>query len=130
MVLALVLEVARELRAVGKNPMVVVTTSDTLVESPEIANHIDSESRKIMAYGRRHGLNVSFYKARPGLMASWQIKVLSGRGLPSYAGQQSDCSVDLKITPQRVPSQQAVCCVAQARVARAIYLSGNTIFGV
>ncbi|WP_341744777.1 hypothetical protein [Azonexus hydrophilus] len=99
--LALVLEVAREFRAMGRSAKVVVTTSDTLVESPEIARHIKVEMRKIQRYAKKHQLDVECHIAKPNLMATWQMKVLSGRGLPSYAGNNSDCSMDLKITPQR-----------------------------
>lgn len=98
--LALVLEVARTLTVAGGKPKVVVTSSDTRVESPEIRAHIRRESRKFKAYAARYGIDLEFHIARPSLMASWQMKVLSGRGLPSYPGQSGDCSVDLKITPQ------------------------------
>ena len=101
-VLALTLEVARELLALGEHPKLVVTSGETLVESPEIANHIRQESRKILAYAEKHGIDLEFHMARPSIMSSWQIKVLSGRGLPSYAGGNADCSSDLKIVPQKL----------------------------
>lgn len=100
-VAALTLAVAREFRQAGGNPHVVITSSDTLVESPEIRMHIRTEVAKIRAYAKRHDLKVDVYITRPSLMASWQMKVLTGRGLPSYAGNQSDCSTDLKIIPQQ-----------------------------
>lgn len=101
-VLALVLEVALEAKKAGGNPTILVTSSDTLVESPEISQHIMSEGRKLQAYARKHGLNLEFHVSKPSLMSSWQMRVLTGRGLPPYAGTSSDCSVDLKIRPQRV----------------------------
>lgn len=101
-VLALVLEVALEAKKAGSNPTILVTSSDTLVESPEISQHIKSEGRKLKAYALEHGLNLEFHVSKPSLMSSWQMRVLTGRGLPPYAGTSSDCSVDLKIRPQRV----------------------------
>lgn len=35
------------------------------------------------------------------MASSWQLKVLTGRGLPSFPGGSSDCTVDLKIAPQQ-----------------------------
>ncbi len=101
-VLALVLEVALEAKKAGSNPTILVTSSDTLVESPEISQHIKSEGQKLKAYALEHGLNLEFHVSKPSLMSSWQMRVLTGRGLPPYAGTSSDCSVDLKIRPQRV----------------------------
>lgn len=101
-VLALVLQVALEAKKAGSNPTILVTSSDTLVESPEISQHIKSEGQKLKAYALEHGLNLEFHVSKPSLMSSWQMRVLTGRGLPPYAGTSSDCSVDLKIRPQRV----------------------------
>jgi len=100
-VLSLVLEVAKEMVAEGHHPKIVVSNSDTLVESPEIRAHIRSESRKIKAYAAKHGIALEYYVSRPNLMSTFQIKVLSGRGLPAYPGQNADCSVDWKIIPQQ-----------------------------
>lgn len=100
-VLAIALEAAREFREAGGNPYLVVTTSDTKCESPEIWAHIREESVKFRQYAKQHDLRLEFYISEPSIMSTWQIRVLSGRGLPSYAGTQADCSIDLKINPQR-----------------------------
>lgn len=100
-VLALTLETALEVKAQGIEPRIVVCSSDTGMENPEIAAHVRDEARKVMRYAQANGLNVSVYITKPSLMATWQIKVLSGRGLPDYAGQKSDCSVDWKIKPMQ-----------------------------
>ncbi len=100
-VLALALEAAIEAKMAGLQPTILVTSSDTLVESPEISWHIKTESRKLKAFAKQHQLNLEFHMSRPTLMSSWQMRVLTGRGLPPYAGTNADCSVDLKIRPQR-----------------------------
>lgn len=99
--LALAVEVLMDIKLAGGKAKLVVTSSDTLVESPEIKNHVRQESNKLLRYAKKHGLDVSFYLSRPNLSSTFQIKVLSGRNLPDYAGAKADCSVDWKIKPQQ-----------------------------
>lgn len=42
-----------------------------------------------------------FYESRPSLAlaSTFQVKVLSGRALPSFPGTHGDCSTDLKLRP-------------------------------
>lgn len=101
-VAALTLEAARQHAAAGGNPMVCVINVDTLVESPEMVRSAQLEMAKMHAYGKSNGFTVNIHTAKPSLMSSWQVAILSGRALPSYAGQNSDCSVSLKIEPARV----------------------------
>ncbi len=84
----------------GLHPLIVVTSSDTLVENPEISLHFRTELRKMIEYGKANGFKVITKVALPNLASTFQMKVLSGRGLPSYAGTSSDCSVDLKVSSQ------------------------------
>lgn len=81
-------------------PLVIITTSDTMAENPEIAEHYLRDMQKMVAYGAKHGFRVITRIAKPALLSTWQLKVLSGRGLPSFPGSNTDCSVDLKVTPQ------------------------------
>lgn len=53
------------------------------------------------AFGKAHGIAVSAHIVTPSLASTFQVKVLSGRALPSFPGAQGDCSTDLKIGPQR-----------------------------
>jgi 3'-phosphoadenosine 5'-phosphosulfate sulfotransferase (PAPS reductase)/FAD synthetase len=101
-VAALALEAARQHAASGGKPLVCVVTVDTLVESPEMVAHARRELAKMSAYGKAHGFTVQAQTVTPSLAASWQVTILSGRALPSYAGTNSDCSVSLKIGPSRV----------------------------
>lgn len=98
--LNIALVMARKARESGLHPFVMVTSSDTLVENPEIAWHIRDEHRKVRQYAAKHGIDVVTSIVQPSLSQSFQVRVLSGRGLPSYAGVRSDCSTDWKINPQ------------------------------
>lgn len=95
------LRAARRFKADGGEPVLVVGTSDTLVENPEISNHYRSELNKMGQYARRHGLNLRTAVVKPTLASTWQVKILSGRGIPSFPGGSADCSADLKGGPQK-----------------------------
>lgn len=97
----LVLAAAKAAAADGLKPMVVVSTSNTLVENPEIAMHFRTELRKMREYGMANGFRVITKVVTPLLSSTWQVKVLSGRGLPSFQGTNADCSVDMKVRPQQ-----------------------------
>lgn len=101
-VAALVLHAAVLAKANGSNPFVIVTTGDTRVESPEVTSHYRAETAKMRQFAKEHGFRLLAKTVQPTLLATWQLKILSGRGLPSFPGSQSDCSVDLKIHPQRM----------------------------
>ena len=98
----LALTTARDfLKQTGTSPLIWVTISDTLIENPEVVEHYQKDLRKMAAFGKTHGLNLTIRIARPSLLNTWQMKVLSGRGLPSFAGTNADCSVSLKVEPQQ-----------------------------
>ncbi|WP_425953253.1 phosphoadenosine phosphosulfate sulfotransferase [Ralstonia pseudosolanacearum] len=101
-VAALVLHGAIQAKAAGHNPLIVVTTGDTLVENPEITSHYRAEMGKMRRFAHEMGIRLSTKVVQPNMLSTWQLKVLTGRGLPSFAGAQADCSQDLKINPQRV----------------------------
>lgn len=97
----LVLTTARmQVTSSKAKPVVIITTSDTLVENPEVSQHYRNEMVKMRLYGEKHGFRVITRIAQPSLLSTWQMKILSGRGLPSFAGQNTDCSIDLKVKPQ------------------------------
>jgi len=104
-VACLVLAAARELVEAdhhGVDPLVVVTTSDTMIENPEVQSLYTSELRKMSRYADKHRFRLIVRIARPTLAATFQVKVLSGRGLPSFPNGNADCSQDLKVHPQAV----------------------------
>lgn len=97
----LVFRTAKESAKAGVQPLVIVMNGDTRIENPEIRELCDAEMIKMKNYGRKHGFKVIAKIAEPGLLSTFQVKILSGRGLPSYPGSNKDCSQDLKITGQR-----------------------------
>lgn len=99
-VAALVLHAAVLFKQAGGSPFVVMTTGDTLVESPEVTAHVSIELRKMTLFAKQHQIRFLAKVVRPNLSSTWQVKILSGRGIPSFAGTSSDCTQDLKISPQ------------------------------
>jgi DNA sulfur modification protein DndC len=97
---ALTLHAALLAKERGATPFVLITTGATLVENPEIDIHYVSELAKMRKFGQRHGLNIQTAVAKPNLLSTFQMKILTGRGLPSFANVSSDCTSDLKIFPQ------------------------------
>jgi DNA sulfur modification protein DndC len=92
---------AKHCASQGMKPVVIVTTSDTLIENPSIQQHYRTEHRKMREFAKKAGFKLRTEVVQPSLLMSWQGKVLSGRGLPTFPGTGSDCSYDLKIAPQR-----------------------------
>ena len=88
--------------AVGKlaAPFVIVTSSDTRIESPVIIEHLKNDFRRIERFAKSHGIRCETHRVEPSLLSTWQVSVLSGRAVPSYAGMKADCSVSYKIKPQ------------------------------
>jgi 3'-phosphoadenosine 5'-phosphosulfate sulfotransferase (PAPS reductase)/FAD synthetase len=105
-VAALVLHAASIHRTAGGTPLGVATTGDTLVESPEVAKHYRSELVNMRAFGKAHGFQMITRVVKPSLSSTFQVKVLSGRALPSFPGTHGDCTTDLKISPQRTYRRQ------------------------
>ncbi|MGO4660108.1 hypothetical protein AB4Z34_35950 [Ensifer sp. 2YAB10] len=124
-VAAIVLHAALEYRAAGGRPVVFATTGDTLVESPEVTQHFAQELRRMRAFGKAHGFSVTTGIARPGLSATFQVKVLSGRALPSFPGAHGDCSTDLKILPQRALRRRLFRDVAERGMAEPVTCLGT-----
>lgn len=101
-VASLVLSAARLFVEAGGSPVVSVVTSDTGVENPEIVGHFRAELVKMRAYATQHGFRLQTQIVQPNMASSWQVTVLSGRALPSFAGLHADCTDSLKIQPSRV----------------------------
>ena len=100
-VAALTLNTAAAYAAQGGKPFVILTTGDTLVENPEIVEHYHAELAKAREFGKKHGIRVHTKVVTPSLAASFQLSILSGRALPSWAGAKADCTPSWKIQPQR-----------------------------
>lgn len=126
LVCALTLQAAVLAKEEGIDPLLIhVVTSDTLVESPEVARHYRSELRKMAVFGREHGIPVSTKVVTPSLLSTFQVKILTGRGLPSFQNGSSDCSTDLKLTPSRVYRNQWFANVKEAGWKEPVILLGT-----
>lgn len=100
--LVLAMRAARSLIASGREPMpVILSSSDTGVENPEVSRLLRSLHDSALRYGDEIGLEVMADIVRPNLLEQWWPRMLAGRKLPSYIGSQGDCSVDMKIKPQQ-----------------------------
>jgi len=99
--LAITLNAAAAHVAAGGEAYVIVTNSDTRVESPEVAKLVKSEIAKAAAFAQANGIAFESAIVRPSLAASVQMQWLTGRSLPTYPGAGSACSIDLKVNPQR-----------------------------
>lgn len=90
MVAALALHAALRAKQLGATPFIVVTTGDTRVENPEIVVHYRAELAKMRKFGEERGLNIQTAIAQPNLLSTFQMKILTGRGLPSFPNVSSD----------------------------------------
>lgn len=124
----LVLHCARLAVQNGLTPVVVVMTSNTLIENPEITVHFRAEHSKMRAYGKKHGFKVITKEVQPYFASTFQAKVLTGRGLPSFAGTSSDCSVDLKITPQQRERRKMFAALKSKGLAEVVTVLGTRFF--
>lgn len=95
----LALAAAIRVKAEGGKPRLISMSGDTLVENPEMARHMRQEIGKLKAYASHHGLDLEAHVVTPSLRDTFQVSVLGGRAIPSFAGQQAACSVDWKVGP-------------------------------
>lgn len=94
----LVLNTAREMKEKGFKPMpILVVHSNTGVEQPEIAQLAKDELAKMRTFAKKHGLEVEVRIGQPTLSASFPVRVIGGRGLPSFPDSRADCSTDWKV---------------------------------
>lgn len=84
-VMSIVMNAARDFAATGGNPLVVATSADTLVENPEVHAMAKKEMSKLHAYANEHGIRFFGKFVTPPLLSTFQVKILSGRGIPSWA---------------------------------------------
>lgn len=96
----LTLRAALRFKNDGGHPVTVVGTSNTKMENPEIYEHYVTELDKMREFGVKNGLDLRTEIITPTMASTWQVKILSGRGIPSFPGGSADCTTDLKIEPQ------------------------------
>lgn len=92
---------AAEAARIGLAPFIVVSNADTLSENPEITRLGKREAAKMARFAKLHGIKFISQVATPSLLSTTQVRILSGRAIPSYPGSRMDCTQDLKIRPMR-----------------------------
>jgi len=100
-VMHLTVEAAREAKANGQNPRVVVLSSDTGVENPELALLLRREHAKLRRVLARDSISHDVIMTQPSLASSWAVRVLGGNKLPSFPGASHECAIDFKVEPMR-----------------------------
>lgn len=94
----IVLNAARDILEKGfECPPVIVLHGNTGVEQPEIVALAEAEIDKMQAYAKVHGIPLETRISTPTLNASFPVRVIGGRGLPSYPDSRADCSTDWKV---------------------------------
>ncbi|QIR16455.1 phosphoadenosine phosphosulfate reductase family protein [Shewanella aestuarii] len=73
--------------------------TDTLVESPTVHQHAMDCLEDLEIFIEKHQLPLSILIAKPELTQSFTGRILTGRGLPTFAGSSRQCSIDLKVKP-------------------------------
>ena len=75
-----------------------VVANDTLVESPLIVSHLDSELKKIETFSKKHKLPMEVIKTTPGINDTFWVNLI-GRGYASPNRSFRWCTDRLKIRP-------------------------------
>jgi len=105
---SITLDVAREMVAEGlTHPPMFLVHSNTGVEQPEITRLARQELTKMRAYAEKHGIDLTIRVGQPTLNASFPVRVIGGRALPSFPDTRGDCSVDWKVAPNTRLIKQA-----------------------
>jgi len=121
----MVLVCASEIVKEGYKPIVIVMNGDTRIENPEIRELCVTEMQKMVAYGKANGFKVITRVAAPNVLSTFQVSILSGRAIPSFAGQKADCTQSYKIQPQRRVRNEVIANLKQAGLPEAVVLIGT-----
>lgn len=97
---SMVLSVARMRKEAGLPvPPILINHNDTGVEQPEVHMLATSELAKMRSYAQAHSIPLDIRIGHPTLYDSWAVRIIGGRGLPTFPTGSGDCSVDLKVRP-------------------------------
>ncbi len=78
-------------------PPVVISHSDTMVESPVVRALADGELAKMKAFADRHGIPIEVRVGRPSLSACFATRIIGARALPPFPQLGvRDCSTSWK----------------------------------
>lgn len=114
---SIALDVARELISeMDICPPIVLVSANTGVEQPELVGLVTSEIRKMKTYAKRHGIPLSCHISHPELSDTFGVRVIGGRGLPSFPDTRGDCSVMWKIKPNERTVRQVFKALGQQKI--------------
>jgi len=101
-VMALTLEAARQIKAeTGKNPIVRMITSDTLVEMPTQTKLSATMSARALEWAQYHDLDVEQVWVQPDPADHYLAMMIGMRGVASVPGSDATCSVNMKVRPMQ-----------------------------
>lgn len=81
-------------------PKILVSTSDTGVESPVVSNQVMSDHKAIKEFAKKHSMDIETMIVRPALTFSFYGRTLGTGILPVYGNLGRSCTQDWKIMPQ------------------------------
>lgn len=90
----------------SKCPLLIVSHSDTGIESPVVRAIADGELEKMRRFAATRNIPLQIHVGRPTLSASFATRIIGGRALPSFPQSSRDCSTDWKAIPlQRITAK-------------------------
>ena len=106
-------------------PPLVVLHGNTLVEQPEIVELAESEINKMEAYAKRHGITLETRISTPSISLSFPVRVIGGRGLPSFPDSRADCSTDWKVSVNQKAQKEVLASLsAKGRWKEPVVMTG------
>lgn len=97
------LAISAAIKVIGEGyaPKIIIAMVDTGIENPDALTYALKEMKKLQAWASAREIDVTCYVARPSMAASFPMRVIGGRALPSFPGTNHDCSTSYKINPAR-----------------------------
>lgn len=80
--LNLLLTAAANLRRQGVAlPPIIITHADTGIENPSMVSYARREMQLVLAFARKHDLNVHVEIAHPNLTETWAVRIIGGSSI-------------------------------------------------
>jgi 3'-phosphoadenosine 5'-phosphosulfate sulfotransferase (PAPS reductase)/FAD synthetase len=83
----------------GSHPHVRFVNSNTKLENPMMDFFAKSESKKVEAFSKIHGLNVQADIVSPSLSNNYLINIIGGRTIATLSDNDAKCSQMMKVDP-------------------------------
>jgi len=99
--LLVAIHAAKRVKGEGFNPSLIVMNACTGVENPENDIYAALELDKVREWCKSNDISNEIIVAKPSLAASWAMRIIGGRALPSFPGTNHDCTVEWKINPMQ-----------------------------